>query len=326
MRAITDEHFSRFCIVSLSPEDHDSNLMIDFGDANAFGKIPLPSPVDHHRFAVLAGDLPGQVLGLDRPALKENLAIELQIPDVGAILGVNVVEILGPGEIAVKGEIAGNPLLYDPIDQLTDEPVMIGEFDAALLAILPFEEAVELQRIVFAGGADVIDDDIVVGDIVPLLGVVPEVAGVLHEFAGMVHQDVIDGDDALGAVPGVRVLLQPVEPALIDGLLIPFGLREPAVQTGLVGGRGELPVDGRDVLLVGNHQAGEIFRQMPPLRRIGEKSPQFVQSLPDDAGKFHDSGHVRILPDSVTLPAIKIYRHWDHSESTFSILQKFSVY
>jgi len=80
------------------------------------------------------------------------------------------------------------------------------------LTFLFLDEAMELKRIVLAGGTDIIDDDIIMSDFVTLLGVVPEVAGVLDKFAAVIVQNVINGNNTLGTVTGRRVFLQPDQP------------------------------------------------------------------------------------------------------------------
>ena len=55
---------------------------------------------------------------------------------------------------------------------------MVAErFPHRLADVLLAEEA-ELQGVMLAAGADVVDEEVVLGDLVPLLGVVPEPAGV----------------------------------------------------------------------------------------------------------------------------------------------------
>jgi hypothetical protein len=99
---------------------------------------------------------------------------------------------------------------------------------------------------VLAGGADVVGDQVVVGDLVPLLGVVPEPAYVVDELAVVVDQGVVDGDDPVVAVTGVGLLLQQVEPSLVDGQFVPGLVVDEAVEAGLVGSAGELGVDAGD--------------------------------------------------------------------------------
>ena len=73
-----------------------------------------------------------------------------------------------------------------------------------------------------------------------------------------------------------------------------------------------IAVDSRDVFLVSNDHTGEILSEMLAFRLV------------DDGWKLHDSGHGRILPDSVRHPATVSYRQLAHLHCNISILQKFS--
>ena len=65
-------------------------------------------------------------------------------------------------------------LLDGPIDQFPEQHIVVVEGRALPLALLPLDEAAELQGVVLAAGADVVDDQVVVGNLVALFGVVPE--------------------------------------------------------------------------------------------------------------------------------------------------------
>jgi len=176
----------------------------------------------------------------------------------------------------------------------------------------------------FAGGTDVIGDDIVMGDLVPLFGMIPEVADILDVFAVVVDQGVVNGNDALRTVAGVGAFLKPGQTFPIERFFIPVGLSDPAIQAGLVGGHGKFPINGRDILLVSNHQAGQIFAKMTAFRFIGEQPRQTGKGLFNDNWKFDDSRHRNILRDIIGHFAINICRQKAHWDSNVSILQKFS--
>src|SRR3712207_9000388 len=61
----------------------------------------------------------------------------------------------------------------------------------------------KVERVVLARGANVVGDQVVVGDLVPLRGVIPEPADVVDELACVVDQGVVHGDGAVVAVAGV---------------------------------------------------------------------------------------------------------------------------
>ena len=138
----------------------------------------------------------------------------------------------GIGEVAVKGEGARNLLRHDPINQLAAQYRMTLEGGQALffrrrrrqaprlgvqprplgLAIRALAKAAKFQRIMLARGTDVVGNQIIVRDLVPLLGVIPKVAHILNQLPGMIHQRVVDRNHPAGRVARLRVLLQPRQP------------------------------------------------------------------------------------------------------------------
>jgi hypothetical protein len=156
-------------------------------------------------------------------------------------------------------------------------------------------EEAEFQGIMFAAGADVVGEEIVLGDLVPLLGVVPEPAGVGDQEAIAVDQGVVDGDDALIAVTSRGLLLEFIEPSLVEGMGIPGGAGEEPIEAGLVGGPGELPVDTEHGFSLGDHESGEIFGEVPPLAFVGEQVTVLGQGLLHDLGKLDDAWHEQML-------------------------------
>ena len=98
---------------------------------------------------------------------------------------------------------------------------MINKLNTLLKALFLFDEPVEFQRIMLAGGADVISDNVVMGDLVALLSMIQEIADILDGFAVMVDQGVVDSDDALRAVAGIRAFLKPGQTFAVEGLFFP---------------------------------------------------------------------------------------------------------
>ena len=174
--------------------------MVHIWNTDAFGKIPLLRIADADFFAILGRNLGSQFIGADVTAHKQNFTIELQIADVRPLVMMNVVQIGRIRKIAVKGEIAGDLLVDRPVHQPADELVVVDKLNPLLVAVFLFDKAVELQRIMLTGGTNVVGNDIIMGNLVALLGVIPEVADVLDVLAVMVDQGVVDGDDALGTV------------------------------------------------------------------------------------------------------------------------------
>ena len=156
MGAIADENLFRLFAFMFIPEDNHPDLMVHVGDANAFGEVPLPQTVDHHRFTSFGVDLAGQFIGSDLLALENDLTVEFQVAYVGPVISVNMVEIFGAGEVTVEGEVTGDVSCYHPVNQPANVFIVIDKFDTFFLAMLTFDEPVELQRVVFAGGTDII--------------------------------------------------------------------------------------------------------------------------------------------------------------------------
>ena len=108
------------------------------------------------------------------------------------------------------------------------------------------------------------------------MGMVPQPAHVLDELAAVIDQGVVDGNDAVRAVAGVRIVLQPVQTAVVESHRIPVRLDQPAVEARLIRGGGKLAIDGAYVFSLCYHQAGEIFGKMTAggfvVKDIAEKS------------------------------------------------------
>ena len=322
---IGDQYLTSLDILPGGPENDDPNRMIHVRDSDAFREIPLPVLADGQKFPVLGGDLFCQNLGLENLSLKDDLTIEFQIADIGPFLGVDMIEIRRVGEIAVEGEIAGDRVMHDPIDQFAEQDVVIAKVLGLLDTPLPLDESTKLQRVVLAGSADVIDDQVVVGDLVTLLGVIPEPTDILDELAVVIDEGIVNGDDSLRAVRRGRVFLQPSEPSLIELLGVPEPVsRNPAVQARLIGGDGELTVDAGNVLLVGHQQTGKILGEMFPFRFVLKETPELVQGFFDDRGKVHNSWHRRILHQDFRHPASNIHRPKARFDLNISTLQNVS--
>ena len=62
------------------------------------------------------------------------------------------------------------------------------------------------------------------------MGMVPQPAYVLDELAAVVDQGIVDSNDAVGAVAGLRIVLQPVQTMVAPLRRIPIRGDEPAVE------------------------------------------------------------------------------------------------
>ncbi len=146
-----------------------------------------------------------------------------------------------------------------------------------------------------AGGADVVDEQVVLGDLVPLLGVVPVPPGVGDQQAVPVDQGVVDGDDALVAVAGGRVHLEQFQASAVEVVDVPHGLREEAVEARLIGGLSELIMDTEDGLPLGDEEPGEVLGEVAALALIGEEVGVPGQGVPDELGVLDNSWHEQML-------------------------------
>ena len=281
-------------------------------------------PIMMDLLAINRPNLCGKVVGLDLPARHEQLAVEFQIAHIVATQSVDMIEVVLVREPTVEREIAWDLISDGPIDQLTKQHVVIAKLDSLLLTLLTLDEAIELQGIVLLRGADVVDNQVVMGYLVPLFGVIPEIADVLDKLAGVIDQYIVDGDDPVHAETGIGAFLQPCDASEVQCFLIPIGLCDPAIEARLVAGDGEFAVDGRDVLLTGDDQPGEVFSEMPSLRLVGEEWGEFVQDFLDDRRKLYNSRHGAVLPYIWNHTAIGICRQNAHLTANLSTLQKSS--
>src|SRR5262249_25785723 len=156
------------------------------------------------------------------------------------------------------------------------------------LADLLLAKEAELQGVVLAAGTDVVDEDIVLGDLVPLLGMVPEPAGIGDQLTVPVDQGVVNRDNPLRAVAGAGVLLEEVQAASIQGLDVPGGVGQEPIEAGLVGGLGEFVMDPQDGLAVGDHQSGEVLREMAAPGLAGKEVAKQLQGVTNDRREFDD--------------------------------------
>jgi hypothetical protein len=147
---VGDQDLGRFGIALPSPQHHDPYRMLDAWNTDTLGEVPLDLAI-HGRFA--PAERPqcglGPVARLPILAIDCDGAIELQIPNVVAVLAGDVIEDLGVGEVTVEGEITRNSLINHPIDQFfaEDGVVLKRRIFRDTDVLLP--KAAELQGVVF---------------------------------------------------------------------------------------------------------------------------------------------------------------------------------
>ena len=232
--------------------------MVDIGQTNGLGEVPLRVTADRklgankrrERFDPLshAGLLPADY----------NHSVGFQITDVAATFGVEGVHNWRVGEVTVEGEVARYVLSDNPIDQFLSEVGVILE-RALVVALLALAEAPEIERIMLPTRVDVVGKQVIVGDQVAFVGMVPEIADILYQFAVMIYQSVIDRDNAVVTIARCSVLLKPFEPVRVDALDIPGRFSQPSIESGLVGWGGKLSRDTAHGLVLRYKQPGQVF-------------------------------------------------------------------
>jgi len=299
--AVGNQDFTRTRIAPMVPENQNAYFVIHFGKADRAGEVPLPLVATPKFFARFRRDGGGQCFGFDFLAAIPNLAIHFQVAHVTArlaeaiTLGMHMVEVLDAGKIAVPGKISRNVAIADPVDQLTEEHAVIFKRLAVFFALLAFLEASEFQRVMLAAGTDVIDEQIVVGDLVAVFGVIPEPTHVVDQLAFVIDQHVVDGDHALVAIARRVIALQDFQTPFVELLLVPDHVGEEPVKARLIGGVGELTVDGRHVFLACDQQARDVFGKVLSLRLAGKEVGEVGQRFENDVRKFDNRGHGQSL-------------------------------
>ncbi len=110
--------------------------------------------------------------------------------------------------------------------------------------------------------------------------------GIRDQCAVPVDQGVIDRDDALVAVAGGGAFLEPLQPPRIECQHVPRGRGEEAIEAGLIGRLGELALDARDGLALGDEQPGGVFGEVAAPALVGEEVALPIEGLVGDGGEF----------------------------------------
>jgi hypothetical protein len=107
----------------------------------------------------------------------------------------------------------------------------------------------------------------------------------------MVYERVVNVDDAILGIAGVKTLLPFSESDLVESGYVPGRSVKPAVEAGLIGGVDELGVYAVDGFALGEVKTGEIFAAMMSLTLILEKSIKNNEHLLDRFWKANDGRH-----------------------------------
>src|SRR5262249_50435545 len=272
--------------------------MRDLGNAYRLGKVPLGVTSDgefgaHQWREGLDPGADSRLLAAD-----DDRAVGFQVADIRALLGVDVVHDRRVGEIAVKGKVAWDRLGHDPVDQLLGQVgvVLEGLIIATLVALA---EAAKVKRVVFPTGVNVVSEQVIVGNQMALVGVIPEIANIVDQFASVVNQGVINRNDPILAIAGGRVMLEPFEAVGVDTIHLPRSFGQPAIEAGLVGGGGKLARDATDRLVFGHQQTSEVLGEVAARGLIRQQVTELDKQFLDHPGNG-DNGWHKALPLSTT--------------------------
>jgi hypothetical protein len=231
-QSVTPQGFARWPITARSPTPHNPYGVLHIRHPHLFAEIPV-TPIAHaHGLFGLPGYLARHRLKRLFPSLLDPLAVELQIAYIQPLLTLNVVEHLGAGDIAIEREVACNTTGHGIVDQL-DTPLGVI-LENVWLTRVSFVEPAPFKGIGRAPGTDVVGDQVIMGDDVALVGMVPKPAHVFNPFAGMIHQGIVDGHHPARAITRFGASLPPLEAPVVERLGVPGDLAEPTVQAGLM--------------------------------------------------------------------------------------------
>jgi hypothetical protein len=275
--------------------------MVDVRHPNTAREIPLSLVAAANRLSTRGSNRRREVVHFDFLPSIPNLAIAFQVSHVASrfakpiLFAMNVIQVLRAAEIAVKREVSGNISLCHPVDQLPKQNSVILELLTLRLALITLLEDAKLQRIVFPAAANVVDEEIVVSNLVALFCVVPNPADILDQLSIMIDQHVVDGDDAVIMILRGRILLEHLQPTLVQRFGIPIHFSNETIPARLIGRHGELGAHAANVLLSGDHQANEVLRDMPTLRIIAKQVVKIRHRLAHDRREINDFGHHKNL-------------------------------
>ena len=144
------QRLTRRSRMAVLPKQHDANRVTHCRNTHPFAEIPVATLAHTHGFLVSKGYLAGHLLQLLFPPVKDSLAIEFQGTHVVTLLGMDMVQYFGVGEIAVKGEIAGNVPRQSIVNQVEAQRRVILEVLGRAAVLFP--EPSPFNRIMAARG------------------------------------------------------------------------------------------------------------------------------------------------------------------------------
>ena len=111
-----------------------------------FTEVPIPRTPHPHGFFRCPRNLPRHVLELLLLPRIDDLAVQLQVANIGALRALDVIENLGARKITIKCEVSGNSTRDGVVDQVHAQDGVV--FKRALHTSIPLLETAPLDGIV----------------------------------------------------------------------------------------------------------------------------------------------------------------------------------
>ena len=294
---VAAQRFPRLRVVSLAPAQHKPHGMRHGRKPPLFTEGPIAPAAHPHRFFRCPRHLRRPLLQFLLTPRIHSLTIELQVAHRGALLALAVVEDCRARARAITREVARNRTLHGSIDQLDTQPglVLEGPFRTGV----PLLNPAPLEGLVGPRRTHIMRDEIIVCDNMPRVSMIPAPA---HVF----DPRVVDGDAPTRAVAGWRHLLQPCQPAIMQGLHVPLDRCQPPVQARWIGREGTRAIDAADGVALGDHEPRQLCSKMAARRfgftHIAEDRQRFLH----DRRAVHNGWHKGSL--QMALRALRVQR------------------
>lgn len=294
---IAYQNLSRLLVSLLVPQNHDTDSVLDSRNPQRATEVPLTLVFLADLLAITRRNRRGQLIGPENLPFVLDVAVEFQItyiatnPTAIILFAGDVVEDLRIGEKAVEDEVPWDALLANPIHQLAKQDRVVLESNLIGFGLFSFFEASKLQGVMFAIWANVVSEQVVMSDLIALLGMIPKPADILDQLAVVVDEDVVQSEDATRLVASGGIFLEQLQTSLVEGVDIPIDLGEEFVEARLIGGLGELVVNAENGFSFGQEESGKVFGEMLSLRLATKQVGEVLLSLFDELRECNDTWH-----------------------------------
>lgn len=148
--AVGDEHLARLLGICLRPQHQKPHRMGHSWNANGLGEIPLGLTRNRELGPHQWCEGCDPIAHRDFLSTDYNRSVALQVANVAALFGVDVVQNGCIGEVAIEGEVAWDLFGNHPVNQFLGQGGVILE-GAFLVTLVTLAEAAEVEWVVFAG-------------------------------------------------------------------------------------------------------------------------------------------------------------------------------